>query len=49
MADALGVEIDDVTLERVQEGAARAEAQARAQGIALPVDPWGVRRPTVAS
>ena len=48
MADALGVELDDVTIERAQEGAARAAAQAQAQGQALPTDPWGVRQPLAA-
>ncbi len=43
MADALGVEIDEITIESAREGAARAAEQARAQGDMLPEDPWGVR------
>jgi hypothetical protein len=43
MADALGVEIDEITIERAREGAARAAEQARLQGDTLPEDPWDVR------
>lgn len=43
MADALGVEIDETTIERAREGAACAAEQARVQGRFLPEDPWGVR------
>lgn len=43
MANAQGVEIDDITIERAREGAARAAEQARLQGDTLPEDPWGVR------
>lgn len=43
MADALGVEIDEITIERVRDGVARAAEKARSQGRLLPGDPWGVR------
>ena len=43
MADALGVEIDEITIERARDGAARAAEKARSQGRSLPDDPWGVR------
>ena len=43
MADALGVAIDETTIERAREGAARAAEQARVQGNMLPEEPWGVR------
>lgn len=43
MADALGVEIDEITIERARDGAARAAEKARSQGRFLPDDPWGVR------
>ena len=43
MADALGVEIDEITIERARECAARAVEKARSQGRSLPDDPWGVR------
>ncbi len=43
MTDALGIEIDEITIERARDGAARAAEKARSQGRFLPDDPWGVR------
>ncbi len=43
MADALGVEIDEITIERARDGAACAAEKARSQGRLLPEDPWGAR------
>lgn len=43
VADDLGVEIGEITIERAREGAARAAEQARLQGDTLPEDPWSVR------
>ncbi len=43
MTDALGIEIDEITIERARDGAARAAEKARSQGRSLPDDPWGVR------
>jgi uncharacterized protein YciW len=43
IADALGVQIDAVTVEEANEGAKRAAAKARERRAALPPDPWDVR------
>lgn len=43
LADALGVQIDAVVIERANEGAKRAAAQAVERGETLPADPWDVR------
>ena len=43
IADALGVQIDSVTIERANEGAKRAGVIAEERGKILPADPWDVR------
>ena len=43
IADALGVQIDSVTIERANEGAKRAAVIAEESGKSLPPDPWDVR------
>jgi len=43
IADALGVQIDSITIERANEGAKRAAVAAEESGEALPGDPWDVR------
>jgi len=43
IADALGVQVDSVTIERANAGARRAAAKAAERGEALPADPWDVR------
>ena len=43
IADALGVQIDSVTIERANEGAKRAAVIAEENGKSLPADPWDVR------
>ncbi len=43
MTDALGIEIDEITIEQARDGAACAAEKARSQGRLLPDDPWGVR------
>jgi hypothetical protein len=43
IADALGVQMDSITIERANEGAKRAAATADERGKPLPADPWDVR------
>jgi uncharacterized protein YciW len=44
VVDGLGLELGDWQFQRAREGSKRAEKLAQGRGVAMPKDPWGVRK-----